>query len=131
MALNEVLLPNYFMFDSTISRSEKVLQFERKEMLAYLSVKKSMLKLLYVCFKYSKFEPQELCSFFMEAALAELLTGVDSTVLNFKEVQTIPLEYLRQVCCLPPGDLTEATGEDVDGGSEAFIERNAELMNIY
>ena len=95
VVLNEVLLPNYYMFDSKISRSEKVLQFDRKEMLGYLSVKKNMLRLLYVCLKYGKFEPVELCSFYKEAVLAELLTGVDSTVLNFKEVQTIPLEYLR------------------------------------
>lgn len=51
--LDDILLPNYYLFDTKIGRSEKVLEYDHRDMMNYLCVKKEYLQLMYVCFKFA------------------------------------------------------------------------------
>lgn len=47
--LFQALLPNYYMFDSTITRGDSIKEFSQDDMLSYLHVKKRLLTLIFIC----------------------------------------------------------------------------------
>ena len=66
-------------------------------------VKKVALKNMFVCAHNSDDEGTQRMT---ESIIAELLAGVDVSLLSSKEMQKVPFDYIRQVCFLPP--MTEA-----------------------
>ena len=53
----------------------------------------------------------------IQPIVVELLSGVDCSLLTSKEMQSVPFDYIRQVCLLPA--MTEA--EQSEYGEEAIV----------
>ena len=80
-------------------------------------VKRTALKQMFVCAYNSQ---DEEAKSMIQPIVVELLSGVDCSLLTSKEMQSVPFDYIRQVCLLPA--MTEA--EQSEYGEEAIVSEN-------
>jgi len=109
--LEEVALPNYFMLDTKVARSDKILEFTFETMQEYGSIKRQLLELMYLCVHNSQRVSTDR-SLLESAILDELLAGSDGSQQLNSDIQSAPFDYLRQVCFLPASEPSTEYGEE-------------------